>query len=49
MRTKVVAAVAVTAVALAPAAWADADPHIPDGNANWCPAGDFREHISGGG
>lgn len=44
-------AVIVTAVvtALAPPTWADPDPHMPNGRANWCPGGDHREHVSGGG
>lgn len=29
-------------------ACADPDRHIPNGDANWCPAGDYRERISGG-
>lgn len=49
-RVLTVAVVAVAAtVGLMPAASADPDPHIPDGNANWCPGGDHREAISGGG
>jgi hypothetical protein len=45
-----VAAIATVAtVGLTPPAWADPDPHIPSGNADWCPAGDFRAPISGGG
>lgn len=27
------------AIALAPPVWADPDPYIPDGNADWCPGG----------
>jgi hypothetical protein len=48
----VIAATATAAaptVALTPPAWADPDPHIPSGAANWCPGGDHREQISGGG
>jgi hypothetical protein len=44
-----VAAVTVAAIALTPPVWADPDPHIPNGGANWCPGGDHREQLSGGG
>jgi hypothetical protein len=44
-----VVATAAAAVALTPPAWADPDPHIPSGGTNWCPGGDHREHMSGGG
>jgi len=40
--TRVMAAAAIAAVAtvaLTPPAWADPDPHIPNGAANWCPGG----------
>ncbi len=30
---------AVATVTLAPPAYADPDPHIPNGEANWCPGG----------
>jgi hypothetical protein len=30
----------VATVALTPSAWADPDPHIPGGAANWCPGGE---------
>lgn len=43
------ATAAASVGALAPPAWADGDPHIPNGAANWCPGGDHREHVSGGG
>jgi hypothetical protein len=32
-------ALVVTAVTMSPNAWADPDPHIPNGAANWCPGG----------
>jgi hypothetical protein len=42
-KTSVVAAAVIAtlaAIALTPpAAWADPDPHTPDGAANWCPGG----------
>lgn len=41
-KTSVVAAAAIAtaaAVALPPTAWADPDPHIPNGAADWCPGG----------
>ena len=41
--------VATVGLVFSAPAWADADPHVPDGNVGWCPAGDVREHISGGG
>nr|QGW61086.1 hypothetical protein ICEMyc226_00054 [Mycolicibacterium sp.] len=41
--------VATVGLVFSAPAWADSDPHVPDGNVGWCPAGDIREHISGGG
>ena len=44
-KTSVIAAAAIaiatvaTATLTPPPAWADPDPHIPDGAANWCPGG----------
>lgn len=34
-----IAAATAATMALTPPAWADPDPHIPDGAANWCPGG----------
>jgi hypothetical protein len=45
----IAAAAAAATVALTPPAGADPDPHIPNGTANWCPGGDHREQVSGGG
>ncbi|WP_133176999.1 hypothetical protein [Mycobacteroides abscessus] len=30
---------AAVSLVLTPPVWADPDPHIPDGNADWCPGG----------
>ncbi len=37
----------LTAFAPAPFSLANPDPHIPDGSADWCPAGKYRKPISG--
>lgn len=49
--TSLIAAAATLASAAfsSPLAWGEPDPHIPNGTANWCPGGDHRERMSGGG
>jgi hypothetical protein len=49
MKTSLVAAIAIMgAVSIAPpAAWAEPDPHIPNGAADWCPGGE-RPRYGGG-